>query len=80
MMVNHSRRQEGKTIVGRNAVMFVFHRMRPTITRIKNPSQGNVYHAHWNVARWAQTKQINVMIGKITLGDLQTEYINSTIP
>ena len=47
MMVNHYRREVGLTIVGRNAVMYAFHRMKPTVTRIKKRSQGNVNHAAW---------------------------------
>ena len=80
MMVNYYRKYEGKTTVIRNAVMFAFHRMMPTITRIKKRSQCNVNHEAWKKTDDRQTNQVSIMLGKIKLEDLQNEFDNLPIP
>ena len=70
MMVNHHRCEEGKTIVGRNAVMFHFRNMNPVITKVQKRSQGNENHERWQLARFNQTKQMNIMLGYIIMRTL----------
>lgn len=66
-------------IVGRNAVMSALYCIQPTITRIKKRSQGNDIHDAWQTARYRQTKQINIMLGRISLGNLHLEFTNNPI-
>lgn len=75
MVVDHYRREEGK-----NVVMFAFHRMMPTITRIKNQSQRNINYKAWKLTSYRQTLQINIMLGQITLEDLQSHFSNFPSP
>ena len=79
-MIKHYRREEGKPIVRRNAVMSAFHCMMPKTIMIKKRSQGNVNHEAWKKASYRQTKQANIMLGQIKVEGLHIEIDDLPTP
>lgn len=79
MMLNHYRREMWHDIVDRNAVIYTFHRMAPTTIMIKKRIQGSFMHDAWQTTRYRQTKQINIMLGRISIENLHLEFTDNPI-
>ena len=54
-----------------SAVVHKFRTMNPTITKIQKQNQGNKEHKAWIDTRHNQTKQLGIMLGRITKEDLE---------
>ena len=74
IMVNTHRIEEGRQPVGKNAIMHAFDRMNPKINKVQKLPQGNKSHSAWALARKNQTKQFLVMLGELTLEELQKMF------
>ena len=77
MMVNNYQLEEGMTTVGQSAVMFIFHKLKPIITRIKKKSQGNKDHAKLAISQIFSNKANEYMLGRISKDTLMIEHINN---
>ena len=80
VMVNFHRVEEGLIPVGRNAIMTAFDRMNPRVHKIQKVPQSSSSHEGWTEARKIQTKQFLVMLGEISIGDLEEQYPESIPP
>ena len=70
-IVNEHRRDEGNEEVSRFAIMAAFYRMQPLVTRIRKVQSGG-YNDNWIEARFNVTKQMNIMLGKLTDDEIRT--------
>ena len=70
IMVNQHRADEGREIIGRNAVMNAVKSMRPKIQKIQKRNQGNKNHKSWVKARYNQCLQFKIMLNSKTILDL----------
>ena len=71
-LVNEHRRQQGDGEVSRFAIMSEFYRLKPTIDILeKIQSGGN--KPDWIEARFNLTKQMEIMLGNLTLQEILTD-------
>ena len=74
VMVNTHRIEDGRQLVGHNAVMNIFDRRAPRVDIISKIPQGNVNHDAWRIARKNQMKQFLVMLSDLTDEDLMKKH------
>ena len=70
-LVNEYRTKHNLIHVSVSAVIHKFKQMNPTVTKIKKLNQGNKEHKAWIDARYNQSEQFCVMLGRITKADLE---------
>ena len=70
-IVNEHIRDKGNEEVYRFTVMAAFYRMQPLVTRIRKVQSGG-YNDNWIEARFNVTKQMNIMLGKLTDDEIRT--------
>ena len=53
---------EGREVVGHNAVIHAVKRMQPKVQKIQKRNQGNKNHKSWVKARYTQCLQFKIML------------------
>ena len=72
LLVNEHRREEGKENVSVSAVMSAFYRLEPRVNVLQKVQSGGLNQG-WIDASYNVSKQMLVMLGKLTLDEVMTD-------
>ena len=72
LLVNEHRREEGKENVSVSAVMSAFYRLQPKVNVLQKVQSGGLNQG-WIDASYNVSKQMLVMLGKLTLDEVMTD-------